>query len=73
MKYVEKDFHFAERKIMETWIKTSVHKQVWKVMAGSDGYAGYDWTVKVAPNAVLFPAKSVQRSDLMPVPPNGAF
>jgi len=70
---VEKEFHFAKRKIMGTWINTGLHKQVWKAMAASGEYAGYDWTVKVDPDAVFYPEKLVQRIHLMPVPPTGAF
>ena len=50
---VEKDFYFAKRKHMRTWINTGFYKQVWKAIAKSGEYAGFDWTIKVDADAMF--------------------
>ena len=42
-------------------------------MAASGEYSGVDWTAKVDPDTVFFPAKLVERIHLMPVPLTGTF
>ena len=49
---VEKDFYFVKRKHMGTWINTGLYKSVWKAIAKSGEYAGYDLTIKVDADAV---------------------
>ena len=70
---VERDFHFAKRKHAGTLINTGLYKQVWKALAASREYAGYDWTVKADADAVFFPKKLVERVYLMPILPTGGF
>merc|ERR1711953_934134 len=69
----EKDWHFAKRKHMGTWINTGLYKSVWKAIGKAGVYASYDWTVKVDADCVFFPKPLVERIRLMPVPPTGAF
>ena len=58
---------------MGTWINTGLYKQVWKAIAKSGEYAGFDWTIKVAADAMFFVEKLIKRIELMPIPPTGAF
>jgi len=70
---VDKDFHFAKRKHMGTWINTGLYIQVWKAIAAKGDYAGYDWTVKVDADAVFFPEKLIPRISHFPIAPTGGF
>jgi len=70
---VEKEFHFAKRKHMGTWINTGMYKQVWKAISEAGEYQNYDWTVKADADAVFVPARLVDRVHLMPIPPQGGF
>ena len=40
---VDKDFHFAKRKHMGTWIDTGLYTRVCKAIAAKGDYADYDW------------------------------
>ena len=37
VEYVEKEFYFARRKHMGTWINTGMYKQVWKAIQKVNG------------------------------------
>merc|ERR1712176_214773 len=69
----QKDWHFAKRKHMGTWINTGLYKSVWRAIGKAGLYASYDWTVKVDADCAFFPKPLVERIRLMPVPPTGAF
>jgi len=74
---VEGDFHFAHRKMsggkQGPWVNTGMFKQVWKAVGESAKYKNYDWTVKVDPDAVFFPARLQSRIRMIPRPKNGLF
>jgi len=67
------DFHFAKRKTSGGWVNTGMFHQVWKAIGRQGTYSSYDWTIKVDPDAVFFPAKLLERIHLLPVPPSGGF
>merc|ERR1712014_190350 len=66
-------FHFAKRKFAGTWVNTGLFIQVWKAMASSGIYKGYDWTVKVDPDAVFVAERLVNRIERMPRTVGGVF
>lgn len=70
---VDGDFHFAKRKSSGAWVNTGMFQQVWKAIGQAGTYSSYDWTVKVDPDAVFFPAKLIWRIHLLPIPPAGGF
>jgi len=70
---VEREFHFAKRKHMGTWINTGMYKQIWKAIGAKGTYADYDWTIKVDADAVFLVDRLISRIVLTPVPPTGAL
>merc|ERR1712113_344945 len=70
---VDGTFHFAKRKLMGTWINTSLYQQVWKAISQEGKYRDYAWTIKADADAVFFPSRLVPRIKLIPRATTGSF
>jgi len=70
---VDHEFHIAKRKTTGSWVNTGMFIQVWKAMASTQKYKGYDWTVKVDPDAVFVASRLVNRIEHMPRTVGGVF
>ena len=58
---------------MGTWINTGLYKQVWKAIAKSGEYAGFDWTIRVHVDAVFSVDKLTKCIAPIANSPSGAF
>jgi len=68
---VEGDWHFAKRKVSQTWVNTGMFTQIWKKIAEAGEYQNADWVLKLDADAIFIANRMkvwLKHNELVPPP-----